>query len=80
MPHEPDLPELSDMEIARRVNAAFNAGDWQTVLELYHPDMEFRDLQHPPDMPEGFRGHDGLARALRHWTQAYDEFGVTAYE
>jgi hypothetical protein len=51
-----------NVEIARKVNAAFNAGDWNAVLELHHPEVEFRDLQHPPDMWVG--GYPDMPTAL----------------
>jgi ketosteroid isomerase-like protein len=49
-----------NVEIVRRGTALLNAGDWETAFALYHPDAEYRDLQHAPDMPEVFHGHAGL--------------------
>ena len=68
------------MEIVRRANAAFTAGDWDALVELYHPDIEFRDLQHAPDLPEVLRGVDSIGLALTNWTDAYDEFGAEIHE
>src|SRR4029077_672230 len=39
-----------------------------------------RDLQPAPDVPEVVRGIEDLRRALSHWTEVYDEFGVEIYE
>jgi hypothetical protein len=36
-----------------------NAGEWDALFELCHPDVEIRDLQHAPDLPEVLHGLDG---------------------
>ena len=69
-----------NVEIVRRSNALFNAGDLDAAFELLHSDAEFRDLQNAPDLPEVLHGLDSLRLALRHWTDAYDDFGVEVYE
>jgi ketosteroid isomerase-like protein len=69
-----------NVEIIRRANALANAGDWDALLELYHPDVETRDLQHAPDVPEVTRGLEPLRLVLEHWTDVYDEFGAEVYE
>ena len=40
----------------RKANAFFRAGDLEALLDLYHPDAEWRDLQHGPDTPEPVHG------------------------
>lgn len=69
-----------NVELVRRVNALANAGEWDAVFELYHPDIEFRDLQHAPDMPEVFRGRAEGRLVVENWTAAYDEFAAEIYE
>lgn len=69
-----------NVELVRRVNALANAGEWDAVFELYHPDIEFRDLQHAPDMPEVFRGREEGRLVVENWTAAYDEFAAEVYE
>jgi ketosteroid isomerase-like protein len=69
-----------NLEVMRRANALFNAGDWDALIELYHPHVELRDLQHPPDAPEVFRGPEALHLALTTWTEVYDEFEADVYE
>jgi ketosteroid isomerase-like protein len=69
-----------NVEIVRRSNALFNTGDLDAASELAHPDIEFRDLQNAPDLPEALHGRDSLRLALTYWTDALDEFGVEAYE
>ena len=69
-----------NVEIVRRGTALLNAGDWEAAFALYHPDAEYRDLQHAPDMPEVFHGHAGLRAVAAMWTEVYDEFGAEVYE
>jgi ketosteroid isomerase-like protein len=69
-----------NVEIVRRGIALFNAGEWDAAFALYHPDAEYRDLQHGPDMPELFYGDAGLRAVVAMWTEVYDEFGAEVYE
>ena len=69
-----------NVETVRNVNALVNAGDWNAVFDLYHPDVEFRDLHPAPDVPEAVRGIEDLRRVLSHWTEVYDEFAAEVYE
>jgi ketosteroid isomerase-like protein len=70
-----------NVEILRRSNALSNAGGWDTVLdELYHPDVELRDLRHGPDLPELSQGREAVRLVLESWMSAYDEFGAEVYE
>ncbi len=69
-----------NVEIVRRGTVLVNAGDWDALFELYHPDVEFRDLQHVPDMPEMLRGRDAVRLVVANWTEVYDEFGAEVYE
>lgn len=64
----------------RRANALFNAGDLDALLELYHPDVELRDLMHAPDVPELLRGPDALNLVVATWTEVYHEFEAEVYE
>src|SRR6478752_9924119 len=68
-----------NVELVRRSNALFTAGDWDALFALYHPDVEFRDLQNAPDLPEVLHGPDSIRLALTNWTDAYDEFGAEVY-
>jgi ketosteroid isomerase-like protein len=66
--------------VVRRGNELFNAGDWDAAFALYHPDAEYRDLQHGPDMPEVFYGAAGIRAVVAMWTEVYEEFGAEVYE
>ncbi|TMK40477.1 MAG: nuclear transport factor 2 family protein [Actinobacteria bacterium] len=63
-----------------RLIALANAGDWDAVFELYHDDVEFRDFQHPPDLPEVLYGIEGVRLAAAQWLEPYDDFGAEVYE
>jgi ketosteroid isomerase-like protein len=69
-----------NVEIVRRGIELLNAGDWEAVFALYHPQVEYRDLQHGPDMPEVLDGLDGIRQVAAMWMEVYDEFGAEVYE
>ena len=60
------------VEIVRRANALGNARDWDTLLALVHPDIEWRDQMHAPDVPEVLHGIDEVQRLVAQWEAAYD--------
>ena len=55
-----------NVEILRRCAELLNVGDWDALFELYHTDVEveFRDVQPPPHIPEVLRGRDGVRRVV----------------
>jgi|SRR5436190_16238836 len=71
-----------NVAILSRCAELLNVGDWDALFELYHPeaDVEFRDLQPPPDVPEVLQGREAIRRVIAHWTEPYDEFGAEVYE
>src|SRR5712671_3642575 len=68
------------VDVMRRANALFNGRDWAALIELYHPEVELRDLQHAPDMPEVLRGPRALDLVVATWRDVYDDFGAEVYE
>jgi uncharacterized protein len=59
-----------NVEIVRRMYDAFNAGDYQTSLNLMSPDIEYHELAGMPGAGQGvgvYHGHEELA-------QWYSEF------
>jgi ketosteroid isomerase-like protein len=72
--------QRGDPPSVRRI--AERGGDWDALFELYHPDadVEFRDLQPPPDIPEVLQGREAIRLVVAHWTEPYDEFGAEVYE
>jgi ketosteroid isomerase-like protein len=65
-----------NVEILRRANTLFLAAKWDALLDLFHPEIEFRDLRHAPDLPEVLYGRESIRLALTNWLDAYDEFGA----
>jgi ketosteroid isomerase-like protein len=63
-----------NVEVVRRLNSLFNAGDIDAVFRLMHPDVQLRDLQNAPDLPETVRGRDAVRHVLAQWTGAYDDY------
>jgi ketosteroid isomerase-like protein len=65
----------SNIEIVRRMNAAFNRGDERWV-GFYDPDVEFRT---PPEWPEEsvYIGHDGIRHAAGLWAASFNEYEWT---
>jgi ketosteroid isomerase-like protein len=69
-----------NVEVAARSNALFNAGEIDAAFELCHPDIEFRDLQHAPDVPEAVRGVEALQVVLTVWRDSFAELQVDALD
>jgi len=69
-----------NVEVVRRAADAASTGDWEAVFELYHPDVEFRDLQHAIDAPEAVHGLQACRDLMAQWTEVYDEFRLEVYE
>jgi ketosteroid isomerase-like protein len=74
-----------NVELIRRgVALANGSADPQaveaTVAELYHPDVEQRDLQHAPDVPEVVRGRAAVVAGLQKWIELFDDWSVEVHE
>jgi ketosteroid isomerase-like protein len=69
-----------NVEVARRANALFGAGDMEALIGLYHPDAEWRDLQHGPDTPEAVHGRAAIFALWTQWLETFDDFTVEIYE
>ena len=62
-----------NVEAMKRGNAAFNRGDLAGACADFHPDVEYRDLQHPPDAPETVRGISAMLDVLGQWQQSFPD-------
>jgi ketosteroid isomerase-like protein len=49
-----------NVEVIQRVNAAFNTGDYEAMMQLLHPEAEFSDLMPLPDVGQSARGRDEI--------------------
>jgi uncharacterized protein len=69
-----------NVEIVRRANVCLKNGDRDGALADYHPDVEWRDLQHAPDTPECVHGVSAIRALWDQWEQAFDEFNANIEE
>ncbi len=58
--------------LVQRWIACFNAADTDAATALVHPDIEWRDRMHAPDVPEVVHGIDALKRLAEQWEAAFD--------
>jgi ketosteroid isomerase-like protein len=63
-----------NVEILRRLNAAFNRRDREAMFAAYHPDVEWCDLEHAPDAPERLRGIAAVRAYVEQWYDAFEDF------
>ena len=63
-----------NMEIVRRWNDAYNRRDFETLIELTDPDLEFRSVF--VGMESVFRGYDGLCEYFDGIESAYARFQI----
>ena len=63
-----------NVEVVRHLNAAFNRRDLEALFAMYHPDVEWCDLQHAPDAPERLRGVSAVRAYVDQWYEAFDDF------
>ena len=69
-----------NVDCLRRAVEVGNAGDLEALAALYDPDVEMRDLQHPPDFPEVLQGREAVVAAWGHWLEALGDWRVDVEE
>jgi len=69
-----------NVELVRSINALMVTGDVKGVIELYHEDAEWRDLQHAPDTAEAVRGRAAILALWAHWAELFDEIRAEVFE
>ncbi|HTQ68513.1 MAG TPA: nuclear transport factor 2 family protein [Solirubrobacteraceae bacterium] len=69
-----------NVETVRRVNAFALALDLEAVIDLYHTDAEWRDLNHAPDTPGVVHGRAAIFALWSQWLETFDHFTVEIYE
>jgi ketosteroid isomerase-like protein len=70
----------ANVEVIRRANAAFNAGDLEALEETCSPEIEWRDLQHAPDAPEVVHGIEAVRRIWSDWLDSFPDLRADVSE
>jgi ketosteroid isomerase-like protein len=68
-----------DVEAVRRGYEAWNRGDVDAVLELVHPDIEWRPGADAPEAGE-YRGRDGFRGFLESWLESFEDLRIVPEE
>lgn len=55
---------------------AMGRGDIDAIMATYHPDVEVRDLSHPPDSPEVTRGREAVRAIFDQWLDMFDDWSI----
>jgi ketosteroid isomerase-like protein len=69
-----------NVEIVRKYNAFANARNWDEWAGVVHPDIEWRDQLHAPDVPEVVQGIADVQHIVSQWDSVYDGFKVEVLE
>jgi ketosteroid isomerase-like protein len=67
-----------NLEATRRGVAAFNRGDVEEAVALFHPDAEFIPMRAP--VQGAYRGHEGVREFFRDNAENFEVFEVTSEE
>lgn len=70
----------ANVDVVRRLNSAFNAGDWDAFASLVSPDVEFVDHLPLPDVQQSTRGADEMLSVLEHWREGFAAFQADILE
>jgi ketosteroid isomerase-like protein len=62
-----------NVEAAKRINAAWNRGDFDALAEAAAADAVFEDLQNAPDQPVRVEGIEAIRATVGLWVAAFDE-------
>ena len=68
-----------NVEIVRQVAAAFAEKGAEGTIPFFTEDNVIYSIPEWPDDSE-YRGHDGLRRLTRQWTENFDDFGLDLHE
>jgi ketosteroid isomerase-like protein len=67
-----------NVEMVRHHLEAFFSGDNETALSYYDPEVEFDATARPEG--QVYRGHEGVAEAMRVWVGAWEDWKVEVEE
>jgi hypothetical protein len=58
-----------NVEIVRRGYDAYDEGDIDAVLDTFHPEIEWKQVE----QPNAVHGHEGVLRAWEEWSEPFEE-------
>jgi len=64
----------ANVDVIRRLNVAFNAGDLDALQSLLSPDVEFVDHLPLPDAAQEAHGVDEVTNVLGQWREGFSGF------
>jgi ketosteroid isomerase-like protein len=64
------------VEIVRRGVEAYASADVETMLQVAHPEIKWKQAEEP----SAVRGYEGVARAMVRWNEIWDEPRIDAEE
>ena len=65
-----------NVELFRDGVAAWNAGDYETIVEMCHPDVEWTFSDRLPDATGGIRGKDSVRNFFETFTGDWAEISI----
>jgi ketosteroid isomerase-like protein len=70
----------ANVEVIRSFMASPSTGEWDAMFAWFAPNVELRDLQHAPDVPEVLTGPEAIRLVVSSWRESYDDFRAEVYE
>lgn len=70
----------ANLDVIRRLNAAFNANDLGTFQSLLDPAVEFVDHNPLPDVQASAHGVDEVTSVVEHWREGFTSFHAEVVE
>jgi ketosteroid isomerase-like protein len=67
-----------NVEVVRRMWAAWDRRDMTGLFALYDPAIHFESHSGPIELRRVWHGHDGVREAFREWMEPFDTFHVHA--
>jgi hypothetical protein len=69
-----------NVDLVRRLNAAFNAREYSVIERHIDPEAEFTDHQPLPDVARSAHGRDEVLAVLDAWSQGFQGFEAHVVE
>jgi len=63
-----------NVEVIRRINAAFNAGEYDVMAEFFDPEADFVDHMPLPDVAPSAHGRNEIRAVLDAWRHGFRGF------